>query len=135
MVMAIPIPFLPKIYKAIGQDPEIAALACQYGWTVFPGMYFHFQATANVSFANSMKQTIVSLWLLAGAGLVHVLIINLFVHNWGWGYDGLCYATALHFVVRFTISFVAINTLDALKNKYPDEVQFFSKETITNLGM
>jgi len=25
--------------------------------------------------------------------------------------------------------------MDVLKNKYPDEVQFFSKETIQNLGM
>jgi len=60
ILIAIPIPFLDKIYRAIGQDPEIAALACQYGWTVFPALYFHFQATSNVSFANSQKCTIVS---------------------------------------------------------------------------
>lgn len=73
--------------------------------------------------------------MLAGAGFIHVILVNLFVNHWGWGYDGVCYATACHFVVRFTISFVAINYMDALKNKYPDEVQFFSKETYTNLGM
>jgi len=68
------------------------------------------------------------------SGFVHVCLNYLLVIHLNWGFEGVCYVTAFHFVVRFIISFVLINCLDALKNRYPDEVQLFSKESVTNLG-
>jgi len=41
LLLCIPMIFLKQIYSLIGQDPEIAALACQYAWTVLPCLYFH----------------------------------------------------------------------------------------------
>ena len=76
----------------------------------------------------------VSFIMLSGSGFVHVCLIYLFVNVLDWGFEGLCLVTALHFVVRWLISFVLINCIDALKNKYPEEVQLFSKETVTNWG-
>jgi Na+-driven multidrug efflux pump len=72
--------------------------------------------------------------MLSGSGFVHVCLIYLFVTVLDWGFEGVCFVTALHFVVRWLISFVLINCLDKLKNKYPEEVKLFSKETVTNWG-
>ncbi len=61
----------------------------------------------------------VSFAVMTGSAFVHVCLTYLFVTFLGWGFEGVCFVTALHFMVRCLISSVLINTIDKLKNKYP----------------
>lgn len=81
-------------------------------------------------FAQSLGKTTISLYMLSGAAVIHFALVYLFVTLLGWGFTGICVATSLHFVVRFTISYSIINSWDGLKNTFPGEVQLFSKDTV-----
>jgi len=55
------------------------------------------------------------------------------LYKWlNWGFTGICWATAIHFLTRFLSNFTFI-TFDPHWKKF-EKVPFLSEETVSNLG-
>jgi Na+-driven multidrug efflux pump len=63
---------------------------------------------------------------------VHLLCIFIFYYALDMGFTGICWATALHFLARFSVNFTLMNCSTHWK-KF-DDLSLFSKETVSNLG-
>ena len=130
-VIAVPIAFIPNIYTAIGQDQEVAKLAAKYVWYVAPGVYFSSQGVATCDLALSMGYTKARLVSNAFATFVHAFLIYLFIYQLDWGFEGVCIATSIQFLVRWIGAVSYLTQVTELKDV---DVSFFSSETFSNIG-
>ena len=131
-IIATPTFFIRDIYRYIGQDPNIIDLAAQYVWYVTPGAYFGMQAIAVADSAVSMKYTKARLIGNLCGSITHLLLIIVFVSQLEMGWRGICLATSLNFVARFTATWTYINSIKEFSSV--TDVSIFSTETCTNLG-
>lgn len=80
----------------------------------------------------------------ASGVVVHLFCVWLLYFKLDWGFAAICWATAMMFLTRFLVLFLNIILRDDIKEEYlkmdpPAEydlsdVNFFSEETISNLG-
>jgi Na+-driven multidrug efflux pump len=94
-ICIIPVFWIESIYIAIGQDPEIAAIAAKYVWVTAPGTWFHIQAMANGGYNQAVGKPISGFIVLVSGTVSHYLMIVLFCFVWDMKFDGLILATSL----------------------------------------
>jgi multidrug resistance protein, MATE family len=63
---------------------------------------------------------------------VHLICIFIFYYKLQMGFTGICWATALHFLARFLVSFLLMMYSNHWKTF--DDLSFVSAETFSNLG-
>jgi len=102
----LPILFLKPIYRSIGQDDEVAALACQFVWTVAPAILPYVQAVTIMDYAQGHGYTTSNIFVLSLATLVHIVMILIFVSWLDFGFYGVCLATSIGFVSRLLIALI-----------------------------
>ena len=100
---------IEKIYAALGQDEEISRLATKFVHTTFP---FHICETVSVifcsNFAIPQRVTHYMVITLATGTICHAIMSYYFVFVRGLGFDGVCYATALMFMIRGAVGFTLV---------------------------
>ena len=96
-----------------------------------PGIFFSTQGNSVCDLAMSMKYTEVRLISNIIATFVHVILITGFLSFLDLGFKGVAIATSIHFVVRFIVALIYVNSITELKGL---DVSFFSSETFENLG-
>ena len=96
--------FISKIYTAIGQDPEVAAYGAQYVHTVMPFVYFYLVSQAYASYSMNQRVTAYSMRAMIAGTLAHASMVGIFYFWLDWGFAGICWATALMFVVRCSMN-------------------------------
>lgn len=100
-ILLIPTLFIDQIYEAIGQDPEVAAYGATYVHIIMPFLFLDLINWAFIMFLNSQRIMIVTLLSTASGAILHLACIGLFYFYLDWGYEGICWATAMVFVGRF----------------------------------
>ena len=63
--------------------------------------------------------------------ILHVIMVY-FIYLFDWGWEGICIATSLQFVIRYFVSIAYLTRIKELKDV--TDVRFFSKETTMKLG-
>ena len=61
----------------------------------------------------------------------HAAMVGVFVFVLDWGFSGICWATALMFVVRCSVNVLSVRCGSAIKPQ--SDVYLFSRETVTNV--
>ena len=83
-------------------------------------------------FAVSQKASQYERNAMVLCALAHAALIGLFCFRLDWGYDGVCWATALMWLIRMLINVGQVKYLSDLDKH--DDVYLFSWETVTNIG-
>lgn len=130
--MIIPLFWVKDIFLAMGYDDKVATMATTYVHTVSPGLYFYFQSIANMAFAGGQKIVYCSMITTPIAVLVHIFFTWLFVGQWDWGFEGVCYATMVHFMSRWVGSTIFLMVHPKFQDTRSEP--FFSRETVSQLG-
>ena len=124
---------IEPIYAALGQEKEVACLAAKFVYITFPSHFFEvLNNVFTVNFATSQQVTQYMVYALATGTVIHAILIYYWVFKCGWGFDGVCWATAIMFFFRGFIGVSFVKFGGRFPN-FPD-VRFFSMETFTNLG-
>ena len=124
--------FIRPIYEVLGQDAEVAALATKFVHITYP---FHFfEVLGNVYnvcyFSNCRIAHYTPISLVTGT-VCHAILVYIFcIVNKG-GFDGICWATGLMFIIRGMVSYICVKCGGSIPS-LPD-VYLFSKETVSNL--
>ena len=100
LILFTPTIFISKIYKAIGQNPEVAKYGAQYVHTVMPLIYFYYISQAFASYSMNQRVTSYSRNAMISGAVSHAAMIGLLYFYLDWGFTGVCWATAFMFVVR-----------------------------------
>lgn len=66
------------------------------------------------------------------ASLVHLLLCMLFVYVFNWGFEGVAWATSIHFFVRFVVSWLCIKCNKQFRSS--EHISLFSRNSMTNLN-
>lgn len=133
LVFSVPILFVKPILLAMGQPPEIVNLSAQYCYILLPSTWFIVNAYACNQYSGAHQITTHYYYSMGGAALVHALLLVVFCVVCDWGYLGVCWATSIHFVVRFVIAFWLVVRKDGCFGDTND-VTLFSVETVSDLG-
>ena len=129
LVTLVPVLCLKPIYSAIGQDPEIASLACQYIWTIAPAILPYIQAVAIIEYSQSQGYTTANIVVLSSATLTHIILILVFVTWLDMGYSGVCLATSLGFCSRFLFAYLYTCTVKPFQETR--DLPLLSRESFT----
>lgn len=130
--LSIPLLFVGSIYELIGQEPEVAAYATKYVWTVLPSVYFFVISQTFAIFSCNQRVTWIPLASTVGGAVVHALAIYLFYYVLDLGFYGVSIATACMFMTRFIMNCGLV--LTSKKFKKNPEIKLFSKLSTSQFG-
>lgn len=132
-MLLVPVIFIDEIYRSIGQDPEVAALASKYVWIMAASNFCMSQAMTAVTCASSMKYMASVLFSSAISSICHITMVYAFVEVFDWGFEGMAIATVIYMFIRMLLSIVYLRIAVKPLQEVTD-VYFFSRETFENLG-
>jgi multidrug resistance protein, MATE family len=131
VIIAIPMLFIEQIWTAIGQDPEVIKYAVFYVRIVFPSFFFYFISQTLAAYANQQRLPQYSRNSTILGAFLHATFVAILVGYFHMGFQGVCYATAGMFFVRFTSNFLQVKYSKDIPPQ--NDVYFFSRETVSNL--
>jgi len=99
-ILLIPTLFVDQIYVAIGQDPEVAAYGAKYVHIIMPFLSLELINWSYIMFLQSQRLMMVTPLSTASGAMMHLACIGLFYFYLDWGFEGICWATAMVFVGR-----------------------------------
>ena len=108
LLFCIPMAFIEQIYGLLGQDPAVAKFATTYVRYVMPSLLFFVVAQTFAIFAYNQRVTWIPLAATVTGAASHAVLVYLFYYLLDWGFDGICLATALMFVIRCSINCGAV---------------------------
>jgi len=104
LLLCIPMLFIRSIYSLMGQHPEISDYAAKYVWIVLPSLYFFVMSQSYAMFTGNQKVTWISTTATITGCAVHFVLVILLVDILDFGFTGICIATNIHFMTRFSIN-------------------------------
>lgn len=108
VILSVPMLFISYIYDFIGQDVSISENAAIYIWIVLPSLYFFAIGTCIGLFATAQRKPWIMTTATVSSAIVHAVCVFLFYYVFDWGFYGICIATNLHFMTRFTVNYVLV---------------------------
>jgi len=123
--LGIPLLFCGYIFEFIGQDPETAAYATKYVYTVLPSLYFFVIGQCFAIYSCNQTITWIPLFATIAGAAVHALMIYLLYFVADMGFYGVALATASMFMTRFFVNCGLV--LNSSSFKKFDDVKLFSK--------
>ena len=110
----------------------MAAYGAKYVHTIMPLLLLEMVNYAFMIFYMSQRIVLIALASILAGCIMHASMIGILVYGLDLGYDGVVWATASMTFAKSIATFTFVR-LDK-KVKWFDDVRFFSKETVTNLG-
>lgn len=130
VLLGLPIACMPMIYAKLGVNEGVAEYAIRYTRYTYPFLFFDLLCLAYLTYAGAQKVVSYSVYSVLPAMLTQGLLLKLLFSK--YDFNAILMANGAMFIVRFLFAWGLV-TKSGRFQKF-DDVRFFSKETITNIG-
>ena len=131
-VLGIPIFCMPLIYSKLAVDEGVAAYALKYTRYTYPFLLLDLIGLSYLTYAGAQKVVSFSVLSVLPAMACQAITLKVLYSSYGWGFESILAANGVMFVVRLLMAWALVTKSG--KFKPFDDVYFFSRETVANIG-
>ena len=131
-VLGIPIFCMPLIYSKLAVEEGVAAYALKLTRYTYPFLLFDLVGLSYLSYAGAQKVVSYIVYATLPAMACQAITLKILYSSYDWGFDSILAANGVMFIVRFLMSWGLVTKSGRFKSF--DDVYFFSRETIANVG-